>query len=416
VKRFLALSLIVSAISLGLVLNGSPVMAAPKDDHPTVGAQPTPDHVLGVPLDWLQGAGCLSDEIDSGGWYQRGFKSVQRAASSDALNNRKHAPILFRFTEPCYDTVNGTAGSTTKLDLGYQSYAPKYNATAAADLASVAINGTVVGTAYCQTTQWGLLTSQLARNSGSTWSFNAPGATGYEVGLVNSQPFVTGTCPYLQRIQLTVCVYAPDQVVSASVVQTCTLTTWRASDWYNDRLYTYNLDKTGDELGIVCDDGAGGVLDNPDCVPVGADPTDPDVACAGAPSAAWLDFNWIPAVVGHYAQCLTVPISGWDADGEITAAFNETALADISSEVTVAVDAFAWSESCGQLIAGTVPELGAVSITTCDWADIGAVVKPLLGVAMVVFFAWWGIGFVFSMSMSLIGQRELPEKLFGDKE
>lgn len=93
--------------------------------------------------------------------------------------------------------------------------------------------------------------------------------------------------------------------------------------------------------------------------------TDFDVVCAGAPRAEWLSYSWLGPWVGHYARCLFVPQGGWDADGYITEAFDQSPLGDVR-DMLEPLGSLSVEGQCGPIAGGAV--LGeSVSLNTCDW-------------------------------------------------
>lgn len=221
-------------------------------------------------------------------------------------------------------------------------------------------------------------------------------ATVYDWVGIAADPLFQGEldCPFLNRIDLYVCTWAgngPD-------TDGCYNVFWTADKWRGNTPYTGT--DGGPTTELLCElypnsPGCYEVL-NPPYI----DGTDFAQVCAGAPefvAPGWANFaDWIPSLVawagesvGHYAECLFVPVNGWDRNGELAAAWESSATGELGTVLTSSYESLVGiTGTCGELGAGTINDL-SWAIDTCSWgwaADIRGI-----AVAIVLVLGGWGI-------------------------
>lgn len=184
--------------------------------------------------------------------------------------------------------------------------------------------------------------------------------------------FTTASCPFINRIELWICTWQGNSPYTGS----CAEYLWTADAWREHRPYTG--DDGEDQGGLLCKiypelEGCYDIL-NPPYV----DGSDFGQACAGAPvydPPAWNDFaNWVPALtewiglsVGHYAECLFVPINGWDRDGVVEDAWQQSPIGQVNDIVTgTFAQVSNMTGTCGSLVNVTLFGTPVV-IDTCSW-------------------------------------------------
>lgn len=144
--------------------------------------------------------------------------------------------------------------------------------------------------------------------------------------------------------------------------------------------------------------------------PGDVDGTDFDTVCQGAPTAAWLDFNWLPSFIGHYASCMFRPVNGWDQKGTLAKEIDDSAVGDIGQVGTETVDSFAFSEDCGILFStGNSKWLPGFAVNSCTWSQWGAV-KTIAALMITAFGGFWILRFVVA-TLTGIFSRKTPNPL-----
>ena len=161
-----------------------------------------------------------------------------------------------------------------------------------------------------------------------------------------------------------------------------------------------------DSMERICQGVSG--LDVPECLPYRGDfdPVDFARVCAGAPSVEWLSFAWVGPTVGHYAQCLFRPLGGWDDDGVLAESLNGSAISQVGTAVTSAVESFRVAPSCGPLI--TAPPdsiLGAFSLSTCDWNSWAGLLRTSLYWLVIVSVTLWAIKYFLDGLESILDRK-----------
>lgn len=229
---------------------------------------------------------------------------------------------------------------------------------------------------------------------------------------LGSDPYVGGTvdaadCAFLNRVVLVTCTWAERHPSSYA----CQETEWTADRWRTHNAYQGTEgEPPGNLLCYIYPDlpGCYDVL-NPPYV----DGTDFSVVCADPPEAAWLDFGWLPAVIGHYAECLFVPVNGWDRDGEVADAVATSSAGDLGTMISeVYVGLGSAVGTCGAIV--DVDLVGTpLVIDTCSWGWA----PPLRSVLVFGVLALGGFAvasFALRTVQSLRG-GEAPDPLGGGK-
>lgn len=199
-------------------------------------------------------------------------------------------------------------------------------------------------------------------------------------------------CPYIVSMLIVVCVYVghdPDEYG-------CTDMQWISERFNEGRTYSGSEGGTPEESMCALYPATEGCYEvlNPPRV----DGSDFDVVCADPPALEGiLDFTWLPEVIGHYAECLFVPVNGWDANGRIAEAADSVLIDDVFDGFWVLADAL-WIDpnQCGNLI-GPVPDgpLQGFAVDTCDlgsqWTPLRTALEWgvwIVGGFFVVTFIW----------------------------
>ena len=134
----------------------------------------------------------------------------------------------------------------------------------------------------------------------------------------------------------------------------------------------------------------------PDCVPIlyppYIDPKDFNSVCADAPQAEWLSFDWLAPWIGHYAECLFVPLAPLDHEGHLRAAWEGSAGGALAATAERVIDSFSFEGNCGQL--GPSFEIGGYTafFDTCTWSW-AAGLKAALFWIVILLGVWRAVGF-----------------------
>jgi hypothetical protein len=128
---------------------------------------------------------------------------------------------------------------------------------------------------------------------------------------------------------------------------------------------------------------------------------------------AWLDFNWIPATVGFYSQCLFRPANGWDRDKWVDSSWKASPAASILGTITGTVSALDVGETCGNLLGQGSGQWAQLQVNSCSWTW-AAQVKIALGVVITLGSAWYLISFIIRCISGVVN-RKVPEILEDEK-
>lgn len=245
---------------------------------------------------------------------------------------------------------------------------------------------TSVSSLGCATAPWTTASAVVRRAStgsagygGNNWlpSGSSGGGTSLVLGTGT-----TAACNYVVYIQFSVC------LLDGIATFACHQFTWVAEEAWKGTDYSGDVDPNT----AICK-GAVGAEVSPECpFIVDVDGTDPAVVCANAPQPVWLSFDWLPALIGHYARCLSIPANGWDKDDEIGSAWANSSAGDATNILTATVQSLAISESCGTLINVTHGALDGLNFSTCslnEWAPA----KSYLAIIGTFLFSVWAIIF-----------------------
>lgn len=166
-------------------------------------------------------------------------------------------------------------------------------------------------------------------------------------------------CPFLHSMTIVICGFTsndPDQYG-------CTAMLWSSAQFNDGRAYDGSTPEQSMCVLYPSLPGCYDVLHPPT-----VDGTDFGEVCAGAPEPVWLDFSWLPATIGHYANCLFVPVNGWDRLGWIDTAVSKSGLTQTSTVIgEIAGSAIVSGGQCGVLLDASANIDGFV-IDTCAWA------------------------------------------------
>lgn len=210
------------------------------------------------------------------------------------------------------------------------------------------------------------------------------------------------TCPYLREIKFSVCIWVDYGAMA------CTQTTWAHSIW--ERHPEYN-DPTPEE-----DACAGEVFNDILCAPILYPPyVDPATwdACSDQPAWGEKDYGtgnvvsdgllFMGDTALYYVECLFVPKGGWDNQGAISTAWDESIAGDIVAMVGQFGTAFSVAGSCGVIWdASTV--LGGVVVDTCSWGW-AAGTRLMLGLGIIIGFGVWAIRFYLRSVTGLVNRK-----------
>lgn len=236
---------------------------------------------------------------------------------------------------------------------------------------------------------------------------------------INADPgFTMADCGYLNRIDLYVCAWAgngPD-------TDACWNVFWTADKWRTNTPYTGT---DSDDPGyLVCDlyptaPGCYDILN-----PVYVDGTEFSVVCAGAPvfeAPGWSNFGdwvpsllgWVGATVGHYSECLFVPVNGWDRNGVVDAAWKSSPIGQLNELVMGTFgDLASMTGTCGQIVDVPIWEASMV-IDTCSWSW-AVPMREMLTWSVLALGGFGIISFLINTTLSLI-KSPAPNPIGGDK-
>jgi len=320
------------------------------------------------------------------------------------------APQTWKLSEPYFYTGKGLGFSM----VGFQNALASGWSASTDGMSPVMSTGSTATTFIrCSTTEW---TANASVNK-QTFSHSGTGTSGgvsaagdlYAEGSGGPTPTasdmraITGLCPYVIGFQIQLSYFTWSTVTGASVAHTDTAY-WSAESYYSGGLSYSSVAP----LTAACRTEQG-LAPSPDCPfqvgGVGVDGTDFASVCGSPPAAAWLDFSWLPAVIGYYSRCLFVPVNGYDPGGLIQQAVNSSPIGTTISAIEPAVYAVtAAPGACGTLIDGTAGVLGHISINTCSWTW-ASTLQQVLGWGVYIMGGWMVIEFILTAFSDMFGVR-----------
>lgn len=305
------------------------------------------------------------------GWAHGGYTT----AREQIANGRNNAatvvvtPVSVRLTEPF--NYNNQYLAVSFAGLAYAD--PR----AGARLPALHVGGTNAATntntggVWCSMTEWAdtsaFVFRQLGFNSGTSDFGNGSAGTVMLAGANSGYNWAT-TCPFIQAYLVNLCSFATPQ----ATVYTCIAAYWTAERAFDKGKYL-NLSPTT----ALCSTTAGAAV-SVDCqFAIGStlDPTDFNQVCIkdgfgrSAPTAAWLDFSWIPNFISFYSDCLFRPRGGIDRLGVVAASLTTGNASTWTQPFSSAAASFSGlTESCGQILSGAGTPLGSTFfLDTCTW-------------------------------------------------
>lgn len=197
-------------------------------------------------------------------------------------------------------------------------------------------------------------------------------------------------CPYLARIDATMCTY------QVRAVPSCGSFSWTVTKWTSHPEYN---DGDPDDWNCVSWDQPICDLQNwPEFQDYG---TYAD-ACPNPPTPVWLDFSWLPDFIGYHAQCLFVPKGGMDSGNWVSDAWQGSAGGEVSEVLDELGASFQYSTGCGVVL--TMAEPLPMTIDTCAWTWAEPI-KVVIGIGMVIGFGLWALVFIWRTAQGLMGHK-----------
>lgn len=229
------------------------------------------------------------------------------------------------------------------------------------------------------------------------WSFKMTTELGDAV------EFTIADCPFLQRIDYWVCAWS----VQGPDTYGCTLTQWLSDRWRDHR--AYGPDESGPPLQSLCTR----FPDTPGCYdvlnPPYVDGTDFDTVCADPPAATWAVFDWLPAFIGHYAECLFVPVNGFDRGGWVSSAWEQSTGGALSETVVSIAAGFNWSGvGCGNVAIEGEGVFEGFAMDTCAWSSWAPDVRTVLWWIVLIGAAVFVVTYVVRLISGLIDKKSPP--------
>ncbi|QEO10011.1 hypothetical protein [Protaetiibacter larvae] len=333
-----------------------------------------PSRLLGIGLQYQSGVTSWAErpsEYELGTGYFGGTQEAQFVAGAGASMVRSGENTIIR----CSETYTGEPTITYEWDSSLRWVAGSFWAPAGQEGPPKLVDG-------------------------DAQSWTAIGDVG-----ISDATFTSSDCPYLVEIEFWVCAYtghSPDDYG-------CGQDTWSADRFRQHSGYA-NPDAGATET--ICrlypDDPQCYALLNPPYV----DGTDWDQVCgAGFPALTWGDYTWLPAVIGHLAECLFVPANGFDRHHVIQSAVSTSAVGDLQALITAGADAFTYSPGCGVLVGDALGGDGE-NINTCEWSSWAAGAKQVITLLLLAGFALWALNFIIDM-VTGIPNRTTPSPTGG---
>lgn len=202
------------------------------------------------------------------------------------------------------------------------------------------------------------------------------------------------TCPFLVRAFVSVCTWQID----GSTGYSCSNVEWKWSQMKRGYDYAEGTPEEG-----LCVAGNYWQGCNDILYPPIIDGTDFNQVCGDPPPMEWLNFNWLPSVIGYYSGCLFVPANGWDSQGLIADRWESSAVSDLGSVFSSLATSMQFSESCGVLISAPIHG-NPVTIDTCTWTWAG-LIHALLTVTLWLWFGIWAVNFIASSLIGVVNKK-----------
>lgn len=344
-----------------------------------------------------------SDPAGFGGWSKRSITTM-----GDPTTNRP------TFTAQCYLSEPGHLSSN--IGFGIRCFTlgdardPGVRSAAVMRFGAgytVATGGFgFAGRITCATSEWSTSQTVYTHNWGGGVSITAPSGPTYTDTAVTVQAQDTQTqrvnCPYLVSVEAFLMNFDSRVYPSAKKIYPIT---WSAESWFSKKAY---LD--GDYESAICKGGgqtATGCKDYGD--------VDPADYCLGAPVLEWGNWDWLPATIVHYSDCLWNPYGGWDSGGWLGDALADSPLEVFSAGLAGLTNG--WSSvtgGCGLITVGS-GNWAAFRINTCDWGEFAPPMKIVLTLVIGVMSAIWVISFIISSTTGIFN-KYTPNPLTHDPE
>ena len=376
-------------------------IAAPAHAAQIVTRPPQPggdNMVWGYPIASLGACSAVNQLVDgqdtNGAWDIRSM--VGTNVGTNTLN-RFVRPLNRIITEPCFDS---TASGINRLKFGVYNYALPYAASPLIHTADVSIGHrtdiSVQARVFCSSTEWSNTAPTIIVGTGGTNGSVQSGQTGSFSFSPFLNFFTSGTCNFIQKIEVPICVYGP----GSNPGWVCTMMTWTSERAFRDPFYPVSNPQLD-----ICKVRP----DHSDCVYIlpddNIDGTDFDVVCANQPMFEvpdWDGFNkWVPylvdwwnAAIAHYGRCLFVPVNGFDRDDYVYNQWVRIGINQASESIQDALFGWSFYEACGSLI--TFPLAGSpVAINTCDIPasvanPIKQVIQIVVGIGSLLGYVYFG--------------------------
>lgn len=237
---------------------------------------------------------------------------------------------------------------------------------------------------------------------------------------VEDPSFTTADCPFIDSISVMICTWQGNGPDTGS----CAQYLWDADAWREHRGYTGSDGQPPGGLLCTIYPQAPGCYEviNPPYV----DGTDFAQVCGNAPAftaPGWDNFgNWVPALldwvgasIGHYSECLFIPINGWDRDGVVEAAWQDSPIGQVNDIVTGTFSRVSsMTGTCGTIVDVVLFDTPVV-IDTCSWTW-AVPMRNLLQWALLALGGFAIAGFLVNTTLSLIKAGPTPNPVDGGKK
>lgn len=299
------------------------------------------------------------------GTQRAGYRLCQNLADCQTLDSRITTVPVVQSRARCSDT--------------------EWTASANVRILRVDVNRGDSTTGYGNDVNWGSFAVSLPMFGTTTTQLRAEQA---------------GGCRYLISMEFNACYY-PINSGSASAV--CKAMYWGAEEYFkgtNDKGYD-----PGDLTTDLC---SADITVSPECpfVNPDTDGTNFEQVCGNPPAMEWLSWSWVPPTIGHYTRCLFQPANGWDRGGDISAAYEDSALSAIAASVDEAAHAFDIPETCGRISGSGSGIWSSVDLNTCNW-DWAGQLKTFIGWAVVLYGGYSILLFVIRTITGVVNRKSV---------
>lgn len=341
----------------------------------------------------------------TGGWDERQWISDGTIAANTASPPPAIRALVLEFGEPCYVAGAFTSSIRWGMVEGQMSYGSAGTPPSVGSEIYIGASAAHPASEHltylrCQSSEWATTYTDVYMTTSGGWFL---GGLSFGDGAVHNTSGhnwawdPSASCAYIREIHLSVCPLSGFSQTGG----TCVPAIWSAERSFKGVLYE---DDPPEEA--ICKVHP----EHPDCVyvlpPETIDGTDFDTVCAYAPVFGWGDWNWLKDFVGHYARCLFQPVNGFDREGSVGLAWEDSPASELNTDMASIAGSVDVTEACGMLFnTGSWSVMPDFGVNTCTWGSWGGPLKTFLSAVVTIFGGIWLIWLTVNTIVGVLNKR-----------